>query len=41
MAYQTVHTTQFDLSYYVKAGIAGGLCASITHVAVCPIDVVK
>merc|ERR1712071_674586 len=27
--------------YYVKAAVAGGLCCSVTHGAVCPIDVVK
>jgi solute carrier family 25 phosphate transporter 3 len=31
----------FDLMYYVKAAVAGGLCCSVTHGAVCPIDVVK
>jgi len=31
----------FDLMYYVKAAAAGGICCSITHGAVCPIDVVK
>jgi len=33
--------TNFDLMYYVKAAAAGGICCSITHGAVCPIDVVK
>jgi len=32
---------KFDLMYYVKAAAAGGLCCSVTHGAVCPIDVVK
>jgi len=27
--------------YYVKAAAAGGICCSITHGAVCPVDVVK
>jgi len=27
--------------YYVKSALAGGICCSITHGAVCPIDVVK
>ncbi|KAJ3414042.1 hypothetical protein HDV05_007167 [Chytridiales sp. JEL 0842] len=31
----------FDLMYYVKAAAAGGICCSVTHGAVCPIDVVK
>lgn len=32
---------KFDLMYYVKAAAAGGLCCSVTHGSVCPIDVVK
>jgi len=31
----------FGVMYYVKAAFAGGICCSITHGAVCPIDVVK
>jgi len=31
----------YDLNYYVKAALAGGICCSITHAAVCPLDVVK
>merc|ERR1719446_1919297 len=31
----------FDLMYYTKAALAGGICCSVTHAAVCPIDVVK
>eukprot|EP00009_Paramoeba_aestuarina_P004757 CAMPEP_0201508152 /NCGR_PEP_ID=MMETSP0161_2-20130828/1599_1 /ASSEMBLY_ACC=CAM_ASM_000251 /TAXON_ID=180227 /ORGANISM="Neoparamoeba aestuarina, Strain SoJaBio B1-5/56/2" /LENGTH=310 /DNA_ID=CAMNT_0047902721 /DNA_START=70 /DNA_END=1002 /DNA_ORIENTATION=+ len=34
-------TTRFDSVYYVKAAVAGGLCCSITHGGVCPVDVVK
>jgi solute carrier family 25 phosphate transporter 3 len=34
-------TPVFDLMYYVKSAVAGGLCCSVTHGAVCPIDVVK
>jgi len=33
--------SKFDLMYYVKAAAAGGLCCSVTHGGVCPIDVVK
>eukprot|EP00408_Alexandrium_pacificum_P018528 CAMPEP_0171188654 /NCGR_PEP_ID=MMETSP0790-20130122/17945_1 /TAXON_ID=2925 /ORGANISM="Alexandrium catenella, Strain OF101" /LENGTH=309 /DNA_ID=CAMNT_0011653747 /DNA_START=91 /DNA_END=1020 /DNA_ORIENTATION=- len=33
--------TKFDLSYYLKSALAGGICCSITHGAVCPVDVVK
>jgi len=31
----------FDTMYYIKSALAGGICCSITHGAVCPIDVVK
>jgi len=27
--------------YYVKGALAGGICCSITHSALCPVDVVK
>jgi len=31
----------FDLTYYLKGGLAGGICCSVTHGALCPVDVVK
>lgn len=31
----------YDLSYYTKAALAGGICCGFTHSAVCPVDVVK
>merc|ERR1719343_616519 len=31
----------YDLTYYVKGALAGGICCSITHGALCPVDVVK
>lgn len=31
----------YDLTYYTKSALAGGLCCSVTHGAVCPVDVVK
>mmetsp|Transcript_8242 Transcript_8242/g.15301 ORF Transcript_8242/g.15301 Transcript_8242/m.15301 type:complete len:322 (+) Transcript_8242:354-1319(+) len=31
----------FDLSHYLKSGLAGGICCAITHGALCPVDVVK
>ena len=31
----------YDLMYYVKAALSGGICCSITHGALCPVDVVK
>jgi len=33
--------SSFDLNYYLKAALAGGICCGFTHGAVCPIDVVK
>merc|ERR1712127_379091 len=31
----------FGMMYYTKSALAGGICCSITHGAVCPVDVVK
>lgn len=31
----------YDLEYYLKGALAGGLCCSLTHGAVTPVDVVK
>jgi len=31
----------YDLTYYTKSALAGGICCSFTHGAVCPVDVVK
>jgi len=31
----------FGMDYYLKSALAGGICCSITHGAVCPVDVVK
>ena len=33
--------TNYDLMYYLKGALAGGICCSITHGALCPVDVVK
>ena len=33
--------TVYDLNYYLKGALAGGICCSITHGALCPVDVVK
>ena len=30
--------TKYDLTYYVKAAAAGGICCSITHGALTPVD---
>jgi len=35
------HKNQFGLMYYVKGALSGGICCSVTHAAMCPIDVVK
>jgi solute carrier family 25 phosphate transporter 3 len=29
------------MMYYLKGAAAGGICCSITHGALCPVDVVK
>jgi len=31
----------FNLTYYLKGALSGGLCCSVTHGALCPVDVVK
>jgi len=33
--------TVYDVAYYTKAALAGGICCGITHGALCPVDVVK
>lgn len=33
--------SEYNMSYYLKGALAGGVCCSITHSAVCPVDVVK
>jgi len=33
--------SKFDLAYYTKSALAGGICCGFTHGAVCPVDVVK
>lgn len=33
--------SKFDSTYYLKSALAGGICCSFTHGAVCPVDVVK
>jgi len=32
---------KFDVTYYLKAALSGGICCSITHASLCPVDVVK
>eukprot|EP01064_Diplonema_japonicum_P028646 TRINITY_DN443_c0_g1_i1.p1 TRINITY_DN443_c0_g1~~TRINITY_DN443_c0_g1_i1.p1 ORF type:complete len:331 (+),score=115.86 TRINITY_DN443_c0_g1_i1:67-993(+) len=31
----------YDLTYFTKGALAGGICCSVTHGALCPVDVVK
>lgn len=31
----------YDSTYYLKSALAGGICCSATHGALCPVDVVK
>lgn len=38
---ETKKKPTYDLSYYLKGGLAGGICCGVTHSAWCPIDVVK
>mmetsp|Transcript_14781 Transcript_14781/g.27350 ORF Transcript_14781/g.27350 Transcript_14781/m.27350 type:complete len:344 (+) Transcript_14781:62-1093(+) len=33
--------TKYDLMYYLKGALAGGICCGVTHGALCPVDVVK
>jgi solute carrier family 25 phosphate transporter 3 len=35
------HEKKYDLNYYLKGALAGGICCSVTHGALCPVDVVK
>lgn len=37
----TSGTQDYDLMYYLKGAAAGGICCSITHGALTPVDVVK
>ena len=37
----TSGTKNYDLMYYLKGAAAGGICCSITHGALTPVDVVK
>jgi solute carrier family 25 phosphate transporter 3 len=33
--------SKYGLQYYLQGALAGGICCSITHGALCPVDVVK
>jgi hypothetical protein len=41
LAPSTVDWSQYDTMYYIKGAAAGGICCSITHGALTPVDVVK
>jgi len=32
---------KYSLGYYLNGALAGGLCCSVTHGGMCPVDVVK
>ena len=32
---------KYDLMYYLKGALSGGICCAVTHGALCPVDVVK
>jgi len=36
-----IDASKYDLTYYTKSALAGGICCGFTHGAVCPVDVVK
>lgn len=40
-AFASAGEKTYDLTYYLKGALAGGICCSITHGALCPVDVVK
>ena len=33
--------TKYDAMFFLKGAASGGICCSITHGAMCPVDVVK
>jgi solute carrier family 25 phosphate transporter 3 len=37
----TKQQPNFGVMYYIKGALAGGICCSVTHGAMCPVDVVK
>ena len=41
MAPSPVPSEVYDAMYYIKGAAAGGICCSITHGALTPVDVVK
>mmetsp|Transcript_13604 Transcript_13604/g.26065 ORF Transcript_13604/g.26065 Transcript_13604/m.26065 type:complete len:342 (+) Transcript_13604:104-1129(+) len=41
VAYSAGETKTYGLDYFLKAALAGGICCSVTHGALTPVDVVK
>ena len=41
LAPSTTDWSQYNSMYYLKGAAAGGICCSITHGALTPVDVVK
>jgi solute carrier family 25 phosphate transporter 3 len=41
MAHDTHAEKKYNLMYYIKGAAAGGICCSVTHAALCPVDVMK
>ena len=41
LAPSTVDYSKYDAMHYLKGAAAGGICCSITHGALTPVDVVK
>lgn len=42
MSHQHIEVPKkYNLMYYVKGAASGGICCSVTHAALCPVDVIK
>jgi solute carrier family 25 phosphate transporter 3 len=41
MASEHTEKKNYGLMYYIKGAASGGICCSVTHAAMCPVDVVK
>lgn len=41
LATSSSNETKYDLLYYLKGALAGGICCGVTHGALTPVDVVK
>ena len=36
-----LYLPEYDMAYYLKGALSGGICCSITHGGLTPVDVVK